>query len=58
MRAPGSYTWAGIFNTHFWGDPEHEIVAVILMQQLPFYSEDAMTVYAGFEQRVNRNLVP
>ena len=58
MRAPGSYSWAGINNTHFWGDPEREIVAVILMQQLPFYGEDAMAVYEGFEQRVNRNLVP
>ena len=25
MRAPGSYSWAGINNTHFWGDPEREI---------------------------------
>ena len=58
MRAPGSYSWAGINNTHFWGDSEREIVAVILMQQLPFYGEDAMAVYAGFEQRVNRNLAP
>ena len=58
MRAPDSYSWAGINNTHFWGDPEREIVAVILMQQLPFYGRDAMAVYEGFEQRVNRNLVP
>ena len=42
LRAAGSYSWAGIFNTHFWGDPEREIVAVILMQQLPFYSDEAM----------------
>ena len=56
LRAPGSYSWAGIFNTHFWGDPERGIAAVILMQQLPFYSDDAMDVYQGFEQRVNRNL--
>ena len=57
LRATGSYSWAGIFNTHFWGDPEREIVAVILMQQLPFYSDDAMAVYQGFEEEVNRNLV-
>lgn len=56
LRAPGSYTWAGIYNTHFWGDPERGIVAVILMQQLPFYDPDAMRVYQGFEERVNRNL--
>ncbi len=57
MRSPGSFTWAGINNTHFWGDPERGIVAVILMQQLPFYGEDAMAAYQGFEQRVNQNLV-
>ena len=56
MRAPGSFTWAGINNTHFWGDPERGIVAVILMQQLPFYGEDAMAAYQGFEQRVNAGL--
>ena len=57
LRSPGSYSWAGIFNTHFWGDPEREIVAVILMQQLPFYSDEAMAVYQGFEAELNRNLV-
>ena len=57
LRAAGSYSWAGIFNTHFWGDPEREIVAVILMQQLPFYSDEAMAVYQGFEEEVNRNLI-
>ncbi|MDA1184779.1 MAG: serine hydrolase [Acidobacteria bacterium] len=56
LRAAGSYSWGGIFNTHFWGDPERDIVAVILMQQLPFYSDDAMAVYQGFETEVNRNL--
>jgi CubicO group peptidase (beta-lactamase class C family) len=57
LRAPGSYTWAGIFNTHFWGDPQREIAGVLLMQQLPFYDDEAMRVYQGFEERVNRNLV-
>lgn len=57
MRAPGSFTWAGINNTHFWGDPDRGIVAVILMQQLPFYGDDAMAAYQGFEQRVNAGLV-
>jgi CubicO group peptidase (beta-lactamase class C family) len=56
LRAPGSYSWGGIFNTHFWGDPERGIVAVILMQQLPFYGPDAMAVYQGFEEAVNQRL--
>lgn len=56
LRAPGSYSWAGLFNTHFWGDPQRGIVAVILMQQLPFYGPDAMALYQGFEEAVNRSL--
>ena len=57
LRAAGSFSWGGIFNTHFWGDPERGIVAVILMQQLPFYSDDAVSVYQGFEEAVTRNLI-
>ena len=57
LRAPGSFSWAGILNTHFWGDPDREIVAVILMQQASFYSDETMAVYQGFEEVVNRNLV-
>jgi CubicO group peptidase (beta-lactamase class C family) len=56
LRAPGSYSWAGIFNTHFWGDPQRGMVAVILMQQLPFYSAEAMALYQDFEEAVNRSL--
>ena len=31
-RAPGSYTWGGIDNTHFWVDPKNGIAVVILTQ--------------------------
>src|SRR5262249_18640297 len=27
LRSPGSYTWAGIYNTHFWVDPKRQIAA-------------------------------
>lgn len=56
MRAPGSYSWGGIFNTHFWVDPHTGITAVLFTQLLPFYDEQVMQVLNEFEQCVYRNL--
>ena len=55
-RKPGSGTWAGIFNTHFFIDPSREIGVVVMMQTLPFYDEASMKVYAGVEEVVYENL--
>lgn len=55
-RSPGSLSWAGIFNTHFWVDPTRQIGAVLLMQTLPFYDEAAIRLLEGFETRVYRAL--
>jgi CubicO group peptidase (beta-lactamase class C family) len=55
-RTPGSGTWAGIFNTHFFIDPSREIGVVVMMQTLPFYDEASMKVYAGVEEAVYKNL--
>jgi CubicO group peptidase (beta-lactamase class C family) len=55
-RSPGSGTWAGIFNTHFFIDPSREIGVVVMMQTLPFYDEASMKVYAGVEEAVYANL--
>ena len=55
-RSPGSGTWAGIFNTHFFIDPSKEIGVVVMMQTLPFYDEKSMAVYSGVEEAVYRNL--
>jgi methyl acetate hydrolase len=55
-RSPGSGTWAGIFNTHFFIDPSKEIGVIVMMQVLPFYDDAAMKVYAGVEEAVYRNL--
>jgi len=52
VRAPGSMSWAGIFNTEFWIDRENGIGAVLMMQYLPFYDPDAIAVLQGFEARV------
>jgi methyl acetate hydrolase len=56
MRTPGSGTWAGIFNTHFFIDPSRQIGVVVMMQTLPFYDEASMKVYSGVEEIVYKNL--
>jgi len=55
-RSPGSGTWAGIFNTHFFVDPSRDIGVVVMMQTLPFYDEASMKLYAGVEEAVYANL--
>ena len=55
-RSPGSYSWSGLQNTHFWVDPVEGIAGVVLMQMLPFYDEAAIAVLEGFEERVYRSL--
>jgi CubicO group peptidase (beta-lactamase class C family) len=55
-RTPGSGTWAGIFNTHFFIDPGKEIGVVVMMQTLPFYDEASMKVYSGVEEAVYAHL--
>jgi CubicO group peptidase (beta-lactamase class C family) len=55
-RTPGSGTWAGIFNTHFFVDPSREIGVIVMMQTLPFYDEASMKVYSGVEEAVYSNL--
>ena len=56
LRSPGSYTWAGIDNTHFWVDPQRGIAGVIMFQVLPFYDDATMKVYQEFEETIGRNL--
>jgi methyl acetate hydrolase len=55
-RSVGSYSWAGIYNTEFWVDPQKRIGAVLMMQALPFYDEKAIETLKGFEQRVYAGL--
>jgi len=56
LRSPGSYSWGGIYNTHFWVDPEKEIAAVILMQMLPFYNEACINALQTFERLVYNHI--
>jgi CubicO group peptidase (beta-lactamase class C family) len=32
LRYPGSFGWDGAFGTYLWVDPEHRLVAVLMMQ--------------------------
>ena len=56
MRQPGSVSWAGIFNTEFWIDPETGVGAVLMMQYLPFYDAAAVETLSGFERRFYETL--
>jgi methyl acetate hydrolase len=49
MRAAGSGSWAGLFNTHFWVDPASGITGSIFSQTLPFADPAAFTMYIEFE---------
>jgi methyl acetate hydrolase len=55
-RSPGSYSWAGSYNTFLWVDPEQEIATVLLMHYLPFFDDTAQHLLAGFEERIYRFL--
>jgi methyl acetate hydrolase len=55
-RSPGSMSWAGIFNTEFWIDPERSLGGILLMQYLPFYDATAIATLQGFERRVYQGL--
>jgi methyl acetate hydrolase len=55
-RAAGSYTWAGIDNTHFWVDPKNGIGVIIMTQVLPFYNPTSMDVMNRFERLIYEHL--
>ena len=51
-RASGSYTWAGINNTHFWVDRTTGVTGAIYTQTLPFVEPRAFGMYTDFETAV------
>ncbi|HEV3140270.1 MAG TPA: serine hydrolase domain-containing protein, partial [Vicinamibacterales bacterium] len=56
MRSAGSGSWAGIYNTHFWIDPQKQIAGVVLMQVLPFYDDRCIDLLRGFERTVYQRM--
>ena len=51
-RSAGTLTWAGIFNTYYWIDPQKRVTGVILTQILPFADDRAVKLYGEFERGV------
>jgi methyl acetate hydrolase len=51
-RSAESLTWAGIYNTYYWLDPQKRVAGVILTQILPFADHKAVKLYGEFERAV------
>src|ERR1700736_4839906 len=51
-RSAGSLTWAGLYNTYYWVDPQKRVAGVILTQILPFADHKAVKLYGEFESAV------
>jgi methyl acetate hydrolase len=56
MRAAGSGSWAGIFNTHFWVDRKTGVTGAIYAQTLPFVEPAVFQVYVDFEKALYASL--
>ena len=39
IESAGTYRWLGLFNTHFWVDPEEQLVGILLTQIQPKVSD-------------------
>jgi methyl acetate hydrolase len=57
-RSAGSLTWAGLFNTYYWIDPQMRIAGVIMMQILPFADPLALKAYRQFERGISQAFRP
>ena len=51
--APGAYSWAGMFHSYFWVDPERQVTAVLMTQLYP--AED-IQLWQAFQKTVNKAL--
>jgi len=41
--SPGTFFWAGIYNTYFFGDPREELLGILMTQTSPFPLHDLGT---------------
>jgi methyl acetate hydrolase len=51
-RSTGTLTWAGLFNSYYWIDPQKHVTGVILTQILPFADDGAVKLYGEFESGI------
>ena len=56
MTKPSSYSWAGLYNTHFWGDRKQGITVVLMTQALPFCDDRCIQLPMDIEKRIYGNL--
>ena len=52
FRSDGSFGWDGAFGTHFWVDPEQQLVAVLMIQ-----TSAARQIHRDFETAVMQAIV-
>jgi CubicO group peptidase (beta-lactamase class C family) len=51
LVSEGSFGWSGAYGTHFWVDPQHKLVAILMLQT------PGQTRTEGFETAVMQALV-
>lgn len=52
-RNAGSLAWAGLANTYYWIDPQHDLAGVIVTQILPFADPKALDLLHAFEREAH-----
>jgi methyl acetate hydrolase len=51
-RAPGSGSWAGLFNSYFWLDRAQGVFGIFATQVLPFLDPKAVATMTAFERAI------
>ena len=49
---PGSYGWAGSYNTWYWVDPKAELFGILMTQVIPFADQESVRLYGQFQDIV------
>jgi methyl acetate hydrolase len=55
-RSAGSLTWAGVFNTYYWLDPQRQVTGLVMTQILPFADPIVLHLLDEFEAGVYRTV--
>jgi CubicO group peptidase (beta-lactamase class C family) len=51
-RGANTMAWAGIYNTFYWIDREHQVTAVLMTQMLPFLDDGPARLLEDFDRAV------
>jgi methyl acetate hydrolase len=55
MRHAGSQGWAGVLNSHYWFDPQANVIGLLMTQSLPFVEPRFASTYEKFERAVYKH---